>query len=132
MNRLLVIANRFWPEASGGELATYLILKLLRNSFKITVVTGTQNSARIEGVKYVYEPLLSVENKHLLWFNTLRLTRRRSFEKLVERADVIYVPGFEFPVIPLAKRLKKKVVVHIHGHISVSYTAVVLAPLRRA
>jgi len=38
------------------------------------------------------------------------------------------VPRFAFPVIPLARRLGKRVVVCLHGYIPVSYTAVVLAP----
>jgi len=126
-SRLLVVTERYWPEGSGGELATHLILELLRDGFEITVMNGTRNPAIIEGVKYVYEPLLSARNKHLLWFNTLRLTRSRVFEKLVEGADVVYVPRFAFPVIPLAKKLGKKVVVHLHGYIPISYTATVLA-----
>jgi len=121
--RLLVVTELYWPEGSGGELATHLILELLRDSFEITVATGTLSPARVEGVRYIYEPLLSVRNKHLLWFNTLRFTRSRVFEKLVEKADVVYVPGFTSPVIPLAKRLGKRVVVHLHSYISISYTA---------
>jgi len=128
--RLLVVTERYWPEGSGGELATHLILELLRDSFEVTVVTGTRSPAGVEGVRYVYEPLLSARSKHPLWFNTLRLARSRVFEKLVERADVVYVPRFAFPVIPLAKRLGKRVVVHLHGYIPVSYTAVVLAPFK--
>jgi len=126
--RLLVVTERYWPDGNGGEFATHLILELLRDSFEVTVVTGTRSPARMEGVTHIYEPLLSARNKHLLWFNTLRLARSRAFEKFVERADVVYVPRFAFPVIPLAKRLGKRVVVHLHGYIPVSYTAVVLAP----
>jgi len=126
--RLLVATERYWPEGGGAELATHLILELLRDSFEITVVTGTQSPVRVEGIRYIYEPLLSARNKHLLWFNTLRLTRSRVFEKLVEGADVVYVPRFAFPVIPLAKRLGKRIVVHLHDYIPVSYTAAVLAP----
>jgi len=125
---LLIITDRYWPEGSGGELATYLVLELIRNSFEITVLSGTRNPVRVEGVRYIYEPLLSAGNKHLLWFNASRLARSRAFEKLVERADVVYVPRFAFPVIPLAKRLGKRVIVHLHGYIPVSHTAVVLAP----
>jgi len=44
---------------------------------------------------------------------------------------VVYVPRFAFPVIPLAKRLGKKVVVHLHDYIPISYTAVVLAPYEK-
>jgi len=127
-SKLLVVTERYWPEGGGAELATHLILELLRGSFEITVVTGTRNPARVDGVRYIYEPLLSVRSKHLLWFNTLRLARSRAFEKLVKRAGVVYVPRFAFPVIPLAKRLGKRVIVHLHDYIPVSYTAVVLAP----
>jgi len=126
--KILVVTERYWPEGSGGELATHLILELLRDSFEITVVTGTRSPARVEGVRYIYEPLLSARNKHMLWFNTLRLARSRAFERFVERADIVYVPRFAFPVIPLARRLGKRVVVHLRGYIPVSYTAVVLAP----
>jgi len=126
--RLLVVTERYWPDGGGAELATHLILELLRDNFEITVVTGTQSPAKVEGVRYVYEPLLSARSKHLLWFNTLRLTRSRVFEKLVERADVVYVPRLTFPIIPLAKRLGKRIVVHLHDYIPISYTAIVLAP----
>jgi len=120
--RLLVVAERYWPEGSGGELATHLILELLRDSFEIAVVTGALNPARVENVRYIYEPLLSVRNKHLLWFNTLRLARSRVFEKLVEGADVVYVSRFAFPVIPLTKRLDKRIIVHLQDY-TLSHTA---------
>jgi len=79
MPKLLVVAERYWPEGSGGELATHLILELLRDSFEITVAAGTLSPARVKGVRYIYEPLLSAKNKHLLWFNTLRLARSGVF-----------------------------------------------------
>jgi len=126
--KLLVVTELYWPEGSGAELATHLILQLIRDSFRITVVTGSQNPTRVEGVEYIHEPLLTLRSKHLLWFNILRLTRSRAFEKLVEGADVIYMPRFAFPIIPLAKRLGKRVAVHLHNYIPVSYTATVLAP----
>jgi len=129
--RILVVSERYWPEGSGGELATHLITKLLADEFDITVVTGTKEPERAEGVRYIYEPALSAKSKHVLWLNTTRLAKSTAFRKLVERADVVYVPRFAFPVIPLAKRLGKKVVVHLHGYIPISYTAVVLAPYEK-
>jgi len=126
--RLLVVTEFCWPEGGGAELATHLILQLIRDSLKITVVTSSQNLIRVEGVEYIHEPLLAMRSKHLLWFNIFRLAQSRAFERLVERADVIYIPRFAFPVIPLAKRLGKKVVVHLHNYVPVSYTSIVLAP----
>ena len=129
--KILVVTERYWPEGGGGELATHLITKLLADEFDITVVTGTKEPERAGGVRYIYEPALSARSKHILWLNTMRLAKSTSFIKLVERADVIYVPRFAFPVIPLAKRLGKKMVVHLHGYIPISYTAVVLAPYEK-
>ncbi len=129
--RLLVISERYWPEGGGGELATHLILDVLRREFDITVLTGTREVARLSGVQYLYEPLQSRIEKALLWFNVSRLARSERFEKLLRDSDVVYVPRFAFPVIPRAKRLGKRVVVHLHGYAPVSYTATILAPYNR-
>lgn len=126
--KVLVVSERYWPNGGGGELATHFIVDVLRREFEVTVVTGSRSPARLPGVKYVYEPLLSWWEKPLLWPNVLRLARVDRFEKLVRKSDVVYVPRFAFPVIPRAKEIGKAVIVHLHGYIPVSYTATVLAP----
>jgi glycosyltransferase involved in cell wall biosynthesis len=82
----------------------------------------------LPGVRYVYEPLLSKWEKPILWLNTLRFVHIQRFQKLLRESDVVYIPRFAFPIIPYAKKLGKKVVVHLHGYIPISYTATVLAP----
>jgi len=109
-------------------LATHLIVSILSKKFDIIIITGVENPAKLPEVKYIYEPLLSKREKNLLWLNTLRLARTQRFESLLRESDIVYVPRFAFPIIPYAKRMKKKVVVHLHGYIPVSYTATVLAP----
>jgi len=128
MTSILVVAERYWPDGGGGELATHLIVGVLSKEFDVTVITGTKNPQKFPQVNYVYEPLLSIREKPLLWLNTIKLVRTEKFKKLVKESDIIYVPRFTFPVIPFAKKLSKKVVVHLHDYIPVSYTAVVLAP----
>jgi glycosyltransferase involved in cell wall biosynthesis len=128
MSSILVITERYWPEGSGGELSTHLILNILRKRFDITIVTGTRNPSKLLGVRYVYEPLLSKREKPILWLNTLKLVHTQRFQKLLLKSDVMYIPRFAFPLIPYAKKLGKKVVVHLHDYIPISYTAVVLAP----
>jgi len=125
---ILVVTERYWPEGSGGELATHLILDILRKRFDVIVVTGTKNPSRLSGVKYIYEPLLSKREKPILWLNTLKLIRSQRFQKLLRESDIVYIPRFAFPIIPYAKKLNKKVVVHLHDYIPISYTATVLAP----
>jgi glycosyltransferase involved in cell wall biosynthesis len=126
--RLLVITEDYWPEGSGGELATHLILEILRKEFDIVVLTGTQNPIKLPGVQYLYEPLLAKREKALLWLNTSRLAGSQHFQKILRESDVVYIPRFSYPVIPHARKLGKKVIVHLHGYIPVSYTATILAP----
>ena len=128
--QLLVITERYWPDGSGGELATHLIIDILRKekALEITVITGSRNPMRLPGVRYIYEPLLSVEGKPLLWLNVNRLIRRGEFRKILQESDIVYVPRFMFPIIPYAKNMGKRVIVHLHGYAPVSYTAVILAP----
>ena len=124
----MVITERYWPEGSGGELATHLILEILRKEFDIVVLTGTRNPTMLPGVQYIYEPLLAKREKVLLWLNTSRLASSQRFQKMLRESDVVYIPRFSFPVIPHAKKLSKKVIVHLHDYIPVSYTATILAP----
>jgi len=128
MTRILAISERYWPEGGGGELATHLILNILRKRFEVTVVTGTRSPSKLPSVRYVYEPLLSKREKPVLWLNTVKLVHTQRFQKLLRESDVVYIPRFAFPIISYAKKLGKKVVVHLHDYIPISYTAVVLAP----
>jgi len=128
MASILVVAERYWPDGGGAELATHLIVGILSREFEVTVITGTRNPQRFPRVNYVYESLLSIWEKPLLWLNTIKLAGTERFKKLVKESDIVYVPRFAFPIIPFAKKLNKKVVVHLHDYIPISYTAVVLAP----
>jgi glycosyltransferase involved in cell wall biosynthesis len=128
--QLLVITERYWPEGSGGELATHLILEILRKEFNIVVLTGTQNPTKLPGVQYVYEPLLAKREKVWLWLNASRLASSQRFQKMLRKSDVVYIPRFSFPIIPIAKKFGKNVIVHLHDYIPISYTAVILAPYK--
>ncbi len=126
--RILVVSERWWPEGGGGELATHLITKLLANSgFKITVIHGSDNIESIRGVKMIYTELLSVRIKHRLWANVLLLTREKWFQSLIRKIDLVYIPRLSYPMVPYAKRLGKKVIVHLHDYQPISYNAVILS-----
>jgi glycosyltransferase involved in cell wall biosynthesis len=126
-SKILILSEIFWSEGGGAELATYLIANILRNAFNVTVVTGSKNPVILPGVRYVYEPLFSRREKFILWINTLRLAKTSRFEKLLRGSDIVYVPRLAFPAIPYAKGMGKKVVVHLHDYIPISYSAAVLA-----
>ncbi|MEM4677368.1 MAG: hypothetical protein QXY55_05725 [Candidatus Korarchaeota archaeon] len=62
-----VISERWWPDGTGGVLASYLIARLLQDAgFKLIVVHGTREPVRLNGVRYVYSSPLSVRDKHTL------------------------------------------------------------------
>jgi len=128
MTSILVVTERYWPDGGGGELATHLVVGVLKKRFDVTVVTGTESPSRVPGVEYVYEPLIARREKPALWLSILRLASTQSFRELLSESDVVYVPRFALPIIPYAKRLNKKVVVHLHDYIPISYTATILAP----
>ncbi|MEM1510769.1 MAG: glycosyltransferase family 4 protein, partial [Thermofilaceae archaeon] len=119
-------SEKLWPEGSGGELATYLILKLLASTgdFNLEVYTSTRNPAKIPGASIRTVGFLRASNKVKLFVNIL--ASRRFVEKAIERVDTVYIPRFSYPIIPVAKRLGKKVIVHLHGYQPVSYTAIIL------
>jgi len=126
--KIMAVSERWWPDGSGGILASHLIAELLRDAgFKLTVVHGTREPLRLNGVRYVYSSLLNVRDKHRLWLNCSILTRRNWFLRLISSSDVVYIPRYCYPLIPVAKRLGKRVVVHFHDYQPVSYNSTVFS-----
>jgi len=127
MPRLLIVTEKYWPEGGGGTLATHLILRLLRQSGnpEMTVLTGTKAPSKLAGVQYVTTPSLSAGNKIQLWSNLVAVTAQPWFLRLVNDSDIVYIPRYCYPVIPIAKKLGKKVVVHLHDYQPISYNGVV-------
>jgi len=117
----------------GGILASHLIARLLQDmGFRLTVVHGTREPVRINGVRYVYSSLLSVRDKHRLWLNCSILARKHWFRKLISSSNVVYIPRYCYPLIPVAKRLGKRVVVHLHDYQPVSYNSIVFSERARS
>ncbi|MEM2483157.1 MAG: glycosyltransferase family 4 protein, partial [Candidatus Nezhaarchaeales archaeon] len=128
MNRVLIVSERWWPNGTGGVLASHLIARLLRDAeFKLTVVHGTREPEKLSEVRYFYSSLLSVRNKHRLWLNCSILTKEHWFRKLISSSDIVYIPRYCYPLIPVAKRLGKRVVVHLHDYQPVSYNSIVFS-----
>jgi glycosyltransferase involved in cell wall biosynthesis len=124
VKQLLVVTPTYWPEGSGGTLATHLIVKLLSQTgrFSITVLTGTWSPEYVPGVRYVIDPLLKFIEKS---FSLPRLVKSR-YGKLIEKYDVIYIV-YAYSFIPVAKKLGKKVVVHLHDYRPASPSSVILS-----
>jgi len=124
---MLIISGQFWPEGSGGALATYLITKLLSSydDFKITVVTGTHRPAKIDNVNFIIDEGFRIQYKPMRWLYFLRSPVRRYYRNLMKRYDVIYIP-YGYELIPVSKELDKKVIVHVHDYQPITYSTVIL------
>ena len=123
--RVLVVSEIFWPEGGGAELATYLILRLLREaSFEITVVTGTRKPAKIRGVQFYYTKLLGNQNRVERFARMRILAETHWFKELMRNHDILYVPLMAYPLIPIAKKHGLKVIVHLHNYVPVRYYGV--------
>jgi glycosyltransferase involved in cell wall biosynthesis len=124
--RVAVFAERSWPEGSGGELATFLLLRGLAGLdwLRVTVYTGTRRPLRVPGAEYRFLPELRARGKLLLWARLWASMGR--LEELARGADVVYVPGIAYPVITAARRAGRRVVVHLHGFQPVAYNATLL------
>lgn len=124
--KILVVSELLWPEGSGGELATSLFLRdLVKRGEDVVVYTATRKPSWLPQSSIIHAPYLKSSNKIEL-FSKL-IMHRRELENLIKKSDVVYVPRYAYPVIPWAKHLGVKVVVHLHGYQAVSSTAVVLS-----
>jgi len=124
---LLVISERFWPEGSGGTLAVYLTTKLLATcgDFKVTVVTGTRNPVKISGASFIIDEAFRIPSKPVRWLYFLRPFVKTRYKNLIRKFDIIYIP-YGYPLIPLAKEVDRKVIVHLHDYQPIAYNSTIL------
>lgn len=124
MIKLLIVSQYFWPEGGGGTLAVYLITKLLASvpDFKVTVLTGTENPAKIKNVNFIIEPSLRSSNKISFYLKSHVFTSR--LKKVIQCHDIVYIQ-YGYPLIILARKLRKKVIVHLHDFQIISYNATI-------
>jgi len=109
---VLVLSETLWPEGSGGELATYLYVKLLtREGLDVKVVTRSTSSY------FKAWNRLSIHSIPALGsgkYTIIPMPKR--LKELLRWSEVIYCTDL-FHLIPLAKCVfKKPVVVHLHSY----------------
>jgi len=119
------MSELFYPHGGGAELATYLYAKLLsQRGFRVVVIAnkfdGEPSIAKSSNMMVYRLPLFRGSSNikySILWRIDVLLS---SFiRKLIQWADVVYVPRFWYSAILLAKTLKKPVVTHLHDYIPI-------------
>lgn len=122
---VLFLSELFYPHGGGAELATYLYAKLLSQAgFNIAVVTnrfegeskmfrdGTLNVYRLRLFDRKRQNKYSVLRRFDIFFSTF-------MRRMIQWADIVYVPRFWYTAILLAKLFRKPVVVHLHDYIAI-------------
>lgn len=128
---MLVFSETLWPSGGGAELATHLLTRsLVGHGYKVTMVTGQPSRPSRDGIRVLTSDTLKASSKTELWAKIL--WRRAHFEDLMRDHDVVYVPRLCFPLAPVAKKLGKKLVIHLHDYAPISYTAAVPAPYEQS
>jgi len=95
----------------------YLIVKLLSESRRtnLTVLTGTRNPEVVPGVRFIVDSLVKLIEKRLSVPSIVELR----YGRLTEKHDAVYAI-YAYPFIPVAKKLSKKAIVHLHDYRPVS------------
>ncbi len=120
--KILVLAERTWPEGGGAEQASHLVVRVLSKAgHSVSVLTGTKTPEMIKGVRFVRFEGLDARSKMQLWENVVAL--RRTFQRYIESSDIVYIPRLAYPIIPTAQSLGKKVVVHLHDYQPLTFEA---------
>ncbi|RLG16006.1 hypothetical protein DRN63_04710 [Nanoarchaeota archaeon] len=112
---LLVISETFYPEGRGGEVATYLYAKLLKErGLNVKVLSTTTRAVplagKVEGLSVYRIP----KKKATKYWVISDFIYSNFLMKLFEWSDVIYMTG-RLHLIPQLKRLRKPIVIHLHS-----------------
>ena len=129
--RVLLISEVMWPYGGGGELATYLWLRILSPVLKITVATAKIDKRSIDelkglGIDTVQMSSIDTSSRTKLWIS---LERAKGYIKnLLQGYDLVWIPRLCYPVIPISRQLAKPVIVHLHDYVSVDPSGAVVSP----
>jgi len=129
--KMVVFSKLFWPEGSGADLVTYILIKeVMSKYFDITVVSGTNNPSFdiLNVCRYVCWQILKSKYKPVEWIKLF--SSNHTLSKLVNGAEIIYIPSHTLlPLAIYAKMIKPniRVVVHLHGYQPLTFTSIVLA-----
>jgi len=136
---IVIISEKFWPEGSGGELATYLYVKgmMQHKDLYLRVLTGTplnkipEDLRGLSNVDFVVLDFLRVKHRVTLWRNL-----SRNIDKIMnylKDAEVLYIPGSSIIVAPYVKKHYNdvKIVYHLHGYLPISYNSAVYYPYEK-
>ncbi len=136
---IVILSEKFWPEGSGGELATYLYVKDLirKKDLFIRVITGTPQLITLHELldsdKVDFTILDFMRTKHRISLWRKLVSNIDILLDYLKDADILYIPGSSIIVAPyVRKRFKDiKIIYHLHGYMPLSYNSAVYYPYEK-
>lgn len=132
MKRLLILTRLYYPEGSGAELATHLLVRQVLSKIfdEILILTGSNVSSQNHppNVRIKFTPLLAGTKPEII---AKTLFIKRILSKLLPRHNAVYIPSNA--LLHLAHILRNsfhgKIILHLHDYQVISYSSVVLAEI---
>jgi glycosyltransferase involved in cell wall biosynthesis len=122
---VLFLSELFYPHGSGAELATFLYADLLsKSAFNVRVITnkfeGEADFSRNVHLEIYRFPLFkSSESVKYSILIRIDILFSSFFRKMLNWADVVYIPRFWFSAVPFVKAYGKPVITHLHDYIPI-------------
>lgn len=121
---ILFLSEIFYPQGGGAELATYLYAKLLaEKGIGVSVMTNTldgeESFSKVEGFRVYRRSLHSAFQGKYATVSRPDVLLSSFTRKLIDWADIIYIPRFWYSAIPWAKAYGKPVITHLHDYIPI-------------
>jgi glycosyltransferase involved in cell wall biosynthesis len=116
--RVLFVSELFYPFGGGAEVSSFYLYLLLRRRVDVVVA-----SFSLSGDVWVWRLF---PDRPRLWLSGVL----PSWGRLLRGFDVVYIPRYAYFLVPLAKRLGLRVVVHLHNFSPVRYSGYFVPGLR--
>jgi glycosyltransferase involved in cell wall biosynthesis len=122
---ILFLSELFYPHGSGGELATFLYADYLsKEEFNISVITnqfpGEEAVSKRRHLSIYRLPLFKGTNSvRYSLLKRLDVLYSGFMRRMMEWAQVVYIPRFWYSAILLAKFYRKPVITQLHTYIPI-------------
>jgi len=120
--RILFLSELFYPHGGGAELASYLYAKFLaEKGSDVVVITnrfGEEPAYSINDHLTTYRLDLFGANSSVKYsiFKRFDILLSSFMRKMIDWADLVYIPRFWYSAIPYVKSLGKPVITHLHDY----------------
>ena len=116
--KILFVSEFFYPFGGGAEVSSFYLYLLLSRRAEVVVASFYSS-----GDVWVWRLF---PDRPRLWLSGVL----PGWERLLRGFDVVYIPRYAYFLVPFAKRLGLRVVVHLHNFCPVRYSGYLVPGFR--